>query len=114
MCGIKQSETQLTNEELDKIVKQRPITEELKRQLKFIEHCLRMPPDEPVNIYVLYQSKVRERNKIGRPTAQYIEQIPRFLTNDNRVKLTPSEITKYAIDKRSWSSLITELQKPDR
>ncbi|CAF0980287.1 unnamed protein product [Brachionus calyciflorus] len=87
-----------TAPDLYKIVKQRPITEELrKRQLKFIGHCLRMPTDEPANIYVLYQSKVRERNKIGRPRAQYIEQISRFL-----------------IDKRSWRSLITEPQNPDR
>ncbi|CAF0869536.1 unnamed protein product [Brachionus calyciflorus] len=72
-----------------------------------------MPQDGPANIYALSQSKVRERNKIGRPTVQFIEQISRFLTNDNRVKLIPSEITKYAINKRSWSSLIPEHQKPD-
>ncbi|CAF0719650.1 unnamed protein product [Brachionus calyciflorus] len=98
ICGIKQSEVHLTNEELYKIVKQRPISVEIrKRQLKFIGHCL-MPPEEPANIYALYQSKVRERNKMGRPTAQYIEQISRFLTNDNRVKLTTSEITNPADD----------------
>ena len=73
-----------------------------------------MPPEEPANIYALYQSKVRERNKIGRPTAQYIEQISRFLTNDNRFKLTPDEITKYALVKESWNSLITEPKKPGR
>ncbi|CAF0934207.1 unnamed protein product [Brachionus calyciflorus] len=66
MCGIKQPETDLTNEELYKIVNQRPFTEELrKRQLKFIGHCLRTSPNEPKNIYVFYQSKVRERNKIS-------------------------------------------------
>ena len=71
-------------------MKQRAITEKFRKR-QFIGNW-------PANIYALYQSKVRERNKIGRPTAQYIEQIYRFLTNDNRVKLTPSEITKYAID----------------
>ncbi|CAF1153244.1 unnamed protein product, partial [Brachionus calyciflorus] len=61
-----------------------------------------MLPEEPDFIYEVYQSKVRERNKIGRPTAQYIEQISTFLTKNNRVKLTPSKITKYAVDKGSW------------
>ncbi|CAF0842441.1 unnamed protein product, partial [Brachionus calyciflorus] len=98
---LTERKTHLTNEELYEIVKQRPINKELrKRQLKFIGHCLRMAPDEPANIYALFKSKVRERNKIGRSTAQYIEQISRFLTNDNRVKLISSDITKYAIDKR--------------
>ncbi|CAF0832206.1 unnamed protein product [Brachionus calyciflorus] len=75
MRGIKQSETHLKNEEFYKIVKQRPISEELrKRQLKFIGNCMRMVPEEPANIYALYQSKVRERDKIVRPTVQYIDK----------------------------------------
>ncbi|CAF0889670.1 unnamed protein product [Brachionus calyciflorus] len=61
-----------------------------------------MPPKKPANIYVPYESKVHERNKTGRPTAKYIEQISRFLTNDNRVKLTPYEKTKHAFDKESF------------
>ena len=105
----------MTNEDLYKMVKQKPIAQEIrKRQLQFIGHCLRMPSKEPANIYALYQSKVRERNKLGRPTAQYIEQISKFITNDSRIKLTPDEITKYARDKRSWSNLITEPKKPGR
>ncbi|CAF0774491.1 unnamed protein product [Brachionus calyciflorus] len=113
-CGIKQSESHMTNEQLFAIVNQRPIAEELrKRQLKFIGHCLRMPPEELTNIYALYQSRVREKNKSGRPTAKYIEHISQFITSDCRLKLT-AEISKYTSDKRSWSSLITEAKKPVR
>ncbi|CAF0803527.1 unnamed protein product [Brachionus calyciflorus] len=63
-----------------------------------------MPPEEPANIYALYQAKIRERNKIGRPSAQYIEQISKFLTNDNKVKLTPAEITNNFISQDSKMS----------
>ncbi|CAF1073815.1 unnamed protein product [Brachionus calyciflorus] len=49
---------------------------------------------------------------MGRPTAQYNEKISRFLTNDNRVKLTTSEITKYAIDKvTDHNSLMSSFQE---
>ncbi|CAF1058139.1 unnamed protein product [Brachionus calyciflorus] len=114
-CGVKQSETHMTNEELYRKVQQRQIIEEIrKRKLKFVGHCLRMPPEEPANIYALYQAKIHERNKIGRPSAQYIEQISKFFTNDNKVKLIPAEITKSAIDKESWNKLITEPKKPGR
>ncbi|CAF0808119.1 unnamed protein product [Brachionus calyciflorus] len=103
----------MTNEQLYAIVNQRPITEELrKRQLKLIGHCLRMPPEEPANIYALYQSRVREKNKSGRPTAKYIEQISKFVTNYSRLKVTKADISKYSSDKRSWNSLITEPKKP--
>ncbi|CAF1086448.1 unnamed protein product [Brachionus calyciflorus] len=109
ICGIKQSKTHMTNEELYKIVKQRLITEELrKRELKCIGQSFRMHLKEPANIYSLYQSKVRELNKIGIPSTQYIERITKFLTNDIKVKLTSVEISKYSIDKESWSKLITE------
>ncbi|CAF0990737.1 unnamed protein product [Brachionus calyciflorus] len=48
ICGVKQSETHMTNEELYRKVKQRPIIEEIrKRQLKLVGHCLRIPPGEP-------------------------------------------------------------------
>ncbi|CAF0725250.1 unnamed protein product [Brachionus calyciflorus] len=108
ICGIKQSESHKTNEQIYAIVNQIPITEKLrKRQLEFIGHCLRMPPEEPANIYALYQSRVREKNK-------YIKQISKFITYDSRLKLTTAEISKYASDKRSWSSLITESKKPGR
>ncbi|CAF0825160.1 unnamed protein product [Brachionus calyciflorus] len=42
-------------------VNQRPITEELRKsQLKFIENCLRMAPNEPENAYAVYQSKMED------------------------------------------------------
>ncbi|CAF0742438.1 unnamed protein product [Brachionus calyciflorus] len=73
-----------------------------------------MPLEEPANIYALYQSKVRERNKIGRPSTRYIEKISKFFTNDSKMKLTPAETTKYVIDKESWIKLIAETKKLGR
>ena len=63
---MNQSETQMTNDELYKHLKQRSVSEEIrKRQLNFIGNYLRIPQDEPANIYPLYQSKVRDCNKIS-------------------------------------------------
>ena len=54
MLGIRQSEAHMKNDELYKITKQRPIKSLIReRQLKFIGHCLRMPSEEPANIYAL-------------------------------------------------------------
>ncbi|CAF0757947.1 unnamed protein product [Brachionus calyciflorus] len=68
-----------------------------------------MPLDEPANIYALYQSKVREINKIGRPSTQFIEQISKFLTNDSKMKLTQAEITKIM---KSKSKGVRKLKGP--
>ena len=70
-----------------------------------------MPAEEPANIYALYEFKVRESNKTGRPNAKYIEQISEYLTRDKKIKLTALEITKYANDKKSWNKMIAEPKK---
>ena len=80
------------------------------KAINFIGHCLRMPPDEPVNIYALYQSKVRDCNKIGRPSTKYIEQISEYLTKEKKIKLTISEITNFAKNKDSWKRMISEFK----
>jgi hypothetical protein len=78
MMGYNQNENHMTNEELYISTGQRKISDEIRRrQLKFTGHCLRMKPEEPVNTYVLYESKkssVGQRGK-GRPRLMYLAQI---------------------------------------
>ena len=88
MYGVRQSDTYITNDKLYRKLNQRPVSFWIrKRQLNFDGHCLHMPPEEPANIYALYQSKVRDCNKIGRPTTRYIEQISEYLTRDTKIKI---------------------------
>jgi ribosomal 50S subunit-associated protein YjgA (DUF615 family) len=115
MLNVKQAEAHMTNEELYKRAGQQPIAEEIrKRQLSFIGHILRMKPDEPANIYALYVSKVRSKNKTGRPPTSYIDQISTHLTHNKDHKLTPAEIAKYASDKAKWKSMIVASNKRAR
>ena len=58
MLGIKQSRSYVTNERLYQRVNQVPILEIIRKlQHKFTG--IRMPTDEPINRFVLYESKVR-------------------------------------------------------
>jgi hypothetical protein len=58
ILGIAQSESHTTNEQLYARARARPISTIIReRQLSFIGHCLRMPNDEPENIYALYQPR---------------------------------------------------------
>ncbi len=62
----------------------RPISTVIrKRQLSFIGHCLRMPNDELVNIYALYQPKPSAAHKWGAPRRNYIDQISGQLFSPN-------------------------------
>jgi hypothetical protein len=64
MLGIHQSESHTTNEQLYKLADARPISDIIReRKLKFIGHCLRMPTEEPANIYALYPSHMAESHR---------------------------------------------------
>jgi len=107
ILGINQSDSHVTNEELYEMVRQHPISQEIrKRQLSFIGHCLRMPEDEPANIYALYESKVRNRNRIGRHPSSYHQQIARYINPDKMLKITVGEITNLAKAKDRWKKLL--------
>ena len=111
MLGIKQTETHMTNKELYKTTEQKPISSLIREhQLQFIGHCLRMPSDEPANIYALYTSS--HRSEV--PSRGYLNQISAYLTSDKRTKLTAEEITKYALTKSSWYKSIAAPKQPDR
>ena len=115
MLGVSQSETHMTNKELYKTVNQQPTSLEIrKRQLSFVGHCLRMPEDEPVRIYSLYESKVRESNRQGRKSTSYLDQISNYILQDRKDKLSEAQITNYARDKESWRRIIAAPKKPDR
>ena len=68
MLDINQADDHLTNQELYRITGQRPLSETIRlRQLQFTGHCLRMPLDEPANIYSIYKSNTKDVGKRGRP-----------------------------------------------
>ena len=70
------------------------------RQLQFTGHWLLMPKDEPTNIYVIYQSKIRWSNRHGNPGLTYLNQISKYLSTDKTVRFSAEEITNYAMDKQ--------------
>lgn len=115
MFGIRQSEVHMTNRDLYKLAGQQEISEEIRRrQLKFIGHVLRMPSDEPVNIYSLYKSEVKTSNRKGRPRASYLDQISNHLSRDNKIKFDAREIKELAMDKNGWNDRVVAPKKPGR
>jgi len=113
MLGIRQAEAHLTNKTLYELAGQQPVSNEIrKRQLKFIGHCLRMKPDEPANIYALYESKVKQRNRQGRTPFSYINQLSTHITQDKQLKFSSDDIIKLAMNKVKWNSLFVAPKKP--
>jgi len=113
MMGIRQSETHMTNAQLYKMVGARPISIIIReRQLQFIGHCLRMPIDDPTNIYALYTSNIKS-NRRGRGRKTYLDQVSEYLC-DVRKGLSLAEIVKYAKDKEEWRTFVAAPKQPDR
>ena len=66
MLGICQAETHMTNTDLYHMADEHPISEMIcEHQLQFTGHCLHMPKYETANIYVIYQSKIRQASHIS-------------------------------------------------
>jgi hypothetical protein len=115
MLDINQADEHLTNKELYRITGQRPISETIRlRQLQFTGHCLRMPPDEPANIYSIYKSNTRDVGKRGRPDKIYLDQIAEYLSESVGGKPNADEITKWAKTKEFWKKLVVAPNKPAR
>ena len=73
-----------------------PISEVIReRQLQFNRHCLRMPKDEPTNIFVIYQNKVRQCNCHGNSGLTYFNQISKYLSTDKTIRLSVEELVDY-------------------
>ena len=71
-----------------------------------------MPKDEPANIYVLYQSKIKQSNQCKNTGLKYFDQISRYLSSDRAVKLLAEEITSYAKNKEEWNQNIAMHKYP--
>jgi hypothetical protein len=116
MLGIKQKTDRLTNVELYKRVgHQRPVHEIVReRQLRFTGHCLRLPAEEPANLYMLYEYKNNTKPKLGRPRHTFMKQISNHLTRKAGPSLSVEEIIRYAKNKSDWKLLIAAPNQPVR
>ena len=104
MHDICQAETHMTNMDLYHMADEHPMLQTIReRQLQFTGHCLRIPKDEPANIYVIYQSKIRQSNSWENPGLTYLDQISKYLSTDKTVRFSAEEITNYAKDKHLWN-----------
>ena len=99
MLDIKQAESHITNRELNIKAGAVPINIKIsRRQMSFIGHCLRMPKDEPANIYALYRSEIKNTNRVGRAHKSYIAQISEYMGCKDEVVLKAEEIVRAAKD----------------
>jgi len=103
MLGIKQSVDRITNSALYKRVGELPLHETIReRQLNFTGHCIRMADDEPINRFILYESKIRPSLRRGAPRRTYRQQISSYLTPKGEQTLGPEEIRALAKNKDEW------------
>ena len=103
MQGIKKSRDYFTNERVYQRVNQVLIREMIrKRQLKFTDHCIRMPTHEPINLFVLDESKVRPSFRPVAQTRTYRQQISSQLLPGKKA-LEATEILNMAVKKSSWN-----------
>ena len=103
MLGIKQSVDRITNSALYKRVGELPLHETIReRQLNFTGHCIRMADDEPINRFILYESKIRPSLRRGAPRRTYRQQISSYLTPKGEQTLGPEEIRALAKNKDQW------------
>ena len=74
------------------------------RQLRFLGHILRMPPDEPCNKYALY-IPTHGKRRPGRQRTRYLSYIQRLLGDENN-DLSSEGITQLALDRSRWRSFV--------
>ena len=76
MLNINQAESHTTNQELYKRTREIPISDTIKsRQLKFIDHCVRIEKNEPAYIYAQCKPEIKSYNRKGKPRLTYRDQI---------------------------------------
>ena len=83
-------------------------------QLQFTRHCLRMPKDEPANIYIICQNKIRWSNHHKNPGLTYLDQISKYLSTDNTVRFSAEEMANYDKNKQLWNLSIAVHKWPAR
>ena len=82
MLGKCQIETHMTNTHIYRM--EYPISETLhERQLQFTGHYFRKSKDEPANIYVICQDKIKWSKRRGNPSLTYLDRLskPEHLRN---------------------------------
>ena len=62
-----------------------------------------MPKDETANIYVIYQSKIRQSNHSENAGLAYLDQMSKYLSTDITVKFSSDEIDNCAKDNQLWN-----------
>ena len=61
-----------------------------------------MPEDEPINRFILYESKIRLSLRRGAPKKTYRQQISTYLFPEGEDALNSEEIRRLAKDKDTW------------
>ena len=113
MLGISQSEAHMTNSRLYKLTGERPITAVIReRQLQFIGHCLRMPRDEPANIYALYTSEIATTHRRGRPNRTYLDQVADTSTPPKRCAPKSTRSSGTQTTSQTGRELLPRLNSP--
>ena len=83
------------------------------RQLKFTDHYIRITTDEPINHFVLHESKVRASLRPGAQTRKYGQQISSHLLPGEKA-LEITEIWKMAVNKSAWNKHFVKEKKASR
>ena len=97
-------EDRVSNEEINKRSRMIPLSYSVQnRQLRFLGHSLRRPPDHIINKYALYYPSSGQRNR-GRPLVPYHLYIAELL--NPVIQPTPDEIRRAAQDRELWRSMI--------
>jgi hypothetical protein len=82
------------------------------RQLRFTGHCLRLPAEEPANLYILYEYKINTKPKLGRPRHTFLKQISNYLTRDVGLLSVWKKLSDTPRTSRIGSFLLPRLTSP--
>ena len=104
----------MTNQSLYQLTGQVPLRETIReRQLEFTDHCIRMATDEPVNRFVIYESRIKSSLRPGAPRIHILIKF-RLILQSGEKSLEEGEMAVYKSD---WSQLFVMSKKnkpPDR
>ena len=81
------------------------------RQLKFLDHILRMSKEEPAGRYTLYILNIGKRRP-GRSHTSYLTYVQRLL-GDNEGEMQEQQLAALADDCRAWRHLVVACSKAD-
>ena len=95
-----------------------PLCETIREcQLKLTGQCIRIPTDEPVNLFFIYETRIRSSLCPGASRTTYLNQISSHILQSDDKAFEAGEIRKMAVKKSEWSQLFVVPKKtkpPDR